>query len=329
MIISEINFFIECTKILREIYENINAGRLRPNTARQRQLETFLKTWIFYNSSSKKIYWTGRSSEGGLIERVKEHQYSNLSSVRYILNPEIGEDFFALDNKEQLLSIFRFMQWNYTSKKENSRLREFQNADIFYGEVINGDPENAYGMAEITLTIEDETADMLPRLNTFLEYNNKVNGYTFEIDLTNNRFVNFIQYLTEASNNFNIELEIVTFSNKGCIFRLINNQTNFTDLYRVTMYSLWRCFNNAIEINNFLNQYNYAFAENGPYRNLNNFNYPDRAFTIPINHQNQEVYLDTYNDIPYKYNLISKILDFFDATCVVYNFNLEKQFPTS
>jgi hypothetical protein len=94
------------------------------------------------------------------------------------------------------------------------------------------------------------------------------------------------------------------------------------------MLSLWKCFRNAKEIDEFLNEYNYGIAENGPYRSLNNFQYPDRAFSIQINHPDHEfVYVDTYNDIAYKFNLISKILDYFDATCVVYDYNLDQIFP--
>jgi hypothetical protein len=90
------------------------------------------------------------------------------------------------------------------------------------------------------------------------------------------------------------------------------------------MYSLWKCFRNTNEIDEFLNTYNYAIVENGPYRIINNFTYPNRAFPIETAHQNYgEIFLDTYNDIPYKFNLISKILDFFDATCVVYDYNLD------
>ena len=318
MILSEINFFIKCARELKPIHEDA----LPP---RKKQLETFLKTWLWYNSSSKNIFWTGKTSEAGIINRVKEHQYSNLSSVRYIMDNEImNENFFDLSNQEQFKRVFKFMQWNYTSSAENISLKQFQDANVFYGVEINGDPEIAYQMAEINLFEENETANILPRLNSFLEYNGDTVGYIFEIDLTNRRLTNFMTYLTDASNRFGIELFVIQFSKKGCIYRLINNQNNFTDLYRLTMYSLWKCFRNTNEIDEFLNTYNYAIVENGPYRIINNFTYPTRAFPIETAHQNYgEIYLDTYNDIPYKFNLISKILDFFDATCVVYDYNLD------
>jgi hypothetical protein len=220
------------------------------------------------------------------------------------------------------------MQWNYTSGQENRSLIPFQDAHVFYGNEINGDPIIAYSKANINLTVEDDTADILPRLNNFFDYEINQEGFIFEIDLTNQRLVNFLSHLEEACVNFNIELFVIPFAKKGCIFRLVNNQNNFTNLYRVTMYSLWKCFSNANEIDDFLNEYNYSIVENGPYRSINNFQYPDRAFSIQINHPVYEfVHVDTYNDIPYKFNLVSKILDYFDATCIVYDFNLDQKYP--
>jgi hypothetical protein len=323
MIIKEIQFFLEFAKELKPFYDNANPDQ-------QRQILTVLKTWLFYNSSSKNIFWTGRSSAAGMIQRVKEHQYSNLSSVKFIMNDEIGNVcFFELSKQEQFKKVFSFMQWNYTSKEENNRLRKFQDADIFFGPDINGDPAIAYKLAEIKLITEDETADMMPQFNSFVEYeNNQQEGLIFEIDLTNQRLTKFIQKLKEASRHFGIELQVIQVSKKGCIYRLSRNHNNFADLYRVTMFSLWKCFRNTNEIEAFLNEYNYVINENGPYRNVNNFKIPKRAFSIDIAHNTRNiVYLDTYNDITYKHNLMSKILDYFDANCVVYDFNLKQQNP--
>ena len=322
MILTEINFFIKCARLLKPIWIDSDDNR-------RKQLETFLKTWLFYNSSSKNIYWTGKSSEAGMIEIVKEHHYGNLSSVQYIMDDNImNVNFFDLSNQEQFKMIFKFMQWNYTSRHENTSLRPLQVANIFYGNEINGDPLIAYTMANINLTVEDDTADILPRLNNFFDYEINQEGFIFEIDLTNLRLVNFLSNLEEACDKFDIKLSVIKFAKKGCIFRLVNNQNNFSNLYRVTMFSLWKCFSNANEIDDFLNEYNYSIVENGPYRSINNFQYPDRAFSIAINHPVYEfVYVDTYNDILYKFDLVSKIFDYFDATCVVYDFNLDQKYP--
>jgi len=321
MIIKEIQFFLEFAKELKQFYENAN-----PN--QKSQILTVLKTWLFYNSSSKNIFWTGFSSSAGMNQRIKEHQYSSLSSVKYMMNDEIGNvSFFDLSNQEKLIKVFGFMQWNYTSKAENNKLREFQDANIFYGHEINGYPAIAYQLAEIELIVEDVTADMMPQLNSFFQYeNNQQKGLIFEIDLTNQRLTQFMQKLTEANRRFGIELQVIQLSKKGCIYRLSHNHNNFTDLYRVTMFSLLKSFKNTYEIEAFLQMYNYAITDNGPYRNLNNFQYPSRAFEIDINHQiYNSVYLDTYNDIQYKYKIMSKILDFFDASLEIYDFELNKQ----
>ena len=317
MILSEIIFFVKCAKELKQIHKNV------PDI-RKRQLETFLKTWLFYNSHTKAIFWTGNSSINGLNERVKEHQYSNLSSVKYIMNG----NFFDLCQKDQFISVFKFMQWNYTSKDENYRLRPHQEFNVFYGDEICGDPNMAYQLAQITLREEANNVNILPRLNTFFEHTNEGNGLIFEIDLTNNHLTNFINYLNIASEQYGILLNVIQFSKKGCIFRLINNTNNFSDLYRVTMFSLWKCFSNANELTSFLTMYQYSIGENGPYRNINNFEFDNRAFEIQLaNGIIQIVYIDTYNGTPYKFDLISKILDFFDATCVVYDFKLNQQYP--
>jgi hypothetical protein len=319
MIIKEIQFFLEFANELNSFYNNAN-----PN--QKRQILTVLKTWLFYNSHSKNIFWTGRSTTAGQIQRVKEHHYSNLSSVKNIMNDDIGIDsFFALSKKSQFIMVFKFMQWNYSSKEENNRLKEFQDADIFYGPEINGNPEIAYHYADIDLTIEDDTADLLPQFISFFKYeNNQKDGLIFEIDLSNQRLTKFIQHLTEASAHFGIEFQVIQLSKKGCIYRLKKKHNNFSDLYRITMFSLWKCFKNKKEIETFLHMYHYTVSDDGPYRNINSFQYPNRAFEVDIYHQNP-IFLDTYNNTNTKYNLMSKLLDFFDSTLQIYNFELNKQ----
>lgn len=334
MILSELKFFILCAEQLKPIY--VNAG-----PAQQNQIATFLKTWLFYNSSSKEIFWTGRTSiaaNKGNARVVKEHWYGNLSSARriftdvpfdYTINGEIVQTtFFNLSKKQQFLEVYKFMQWNYTTATENQNVRPYQNYGIFYGEEINGDPHEAYELAGIELMPPTPNANMLNRVTDFLNTNNN-DAYIFEIDLVGNRLGTFLQFLNHQNETIhpginNVKIDSIKFLNKGCIYKIQNNTKNLTDLYRRTMYSLWNCFENQNEIDQFLEENNYTTGDNGPYRNQNNFTYPNRAFYIDINYANHpRIWLDTYNDSSYKYSLITKLLDFFNASCIIYDFDLE------
>ena len=142
MLLSNITFFIECVNLLRLQYE-------RASPTKRKQLATFLKTWLFYNSTSKNIYWTGLSTSKGLIEKVKEHRYSNLATTKYLLENEVRFD----NNADQILWVFERMQWNYTSAKENGELSKLQQYDVFYGR-LNGNLKTLYNEAEIELIEE-------------------------------------------------------------------------------------------------------------------------------------------------------------------------------
>jgi hypothetical protein len=70
MLITQITFFINCANALLNLHQ---AGTL----LQKRQVETFLKTWFFYNSASQEIYWTGKTSvevQNG-APAVTEHWY--------------------------------------------------------------------------------------------------------------------------------------------------------------------------------------------------------------------------------------------------------------
>jgi hypothetical protein len=323
-IIKDVKFFMQCAENLRELHQHSDENR-------RRQLTTMLKTWLFYNSTSKDVFWTGKSSSSVLNggDKVKEHWFGNLSSVQYILNPEIGDnDFFELTKTNQFIKVFSNMQWNYTTPNENQRLRIFQNTNRFYNE-FNGDPNVMYNAAGIDLVDVDYENNLLPQLERFFnneEEQDNSNSNIFEITFSNNLLNIFCNALEAGANKFGVEIKKVKIGKKGVIYRLTayNSVANF---YRITMFALWRCFSNQTQIQNFLNETNRGIGETGPYRQANNFDrsYGNYAFVLEIvegNLFNDTVWLwSRYNDAE-RYRLISQILEFFDATLYVYDYNL-------
>jgi hypothetical protein len=331
MIISQIDFFITCAKALMQTHQ---AG----SPTQKRQVETFLKTWLFYNSSSAEIFWTGKTSQQVINGEaaVAEHWYGNLSSAYYIMNPDVlDEDFFGLTKPNQVLKIFKFMQWNKTSKAENTQLRELQKPQVFFGE-YQGNPDHIYEAVGVAL--QNRGNNLLPDLDSFFDYSNlkpnNANSSIFEIGLTpKKRLDSFLSRLTEASENIGVNLKCVRISNKGCLYRIhptieLPGQNSFANFYRITMTALWRLFRNQNEIQNFLDRYGYSIAENGPYRSANTFdqNYGNYSFSIRLPNgarYPRTLWLWTrYND-ECRYLQLMELFDFFDATLNVYDYNLE------
>lgn len=321
--IGDIKFFIQFAENLRELYQNANESR-------RRQLATMLKTWMFYNSTEKDIFWTGKSSESVLDggNKVKEHHYGNLSSVEYILNPEIGnEDFFELTKANQLLRIVKFMQWNYTTPAENQSLRIFQNTNRFYNE-FNGDPNLIYKEAGISLVDVDLETNLLPKLENFFNHlvGQHNNSNIFEVTLSNNLLDTFCRNLEQGANHFELNISFVKIGKKGVVYK-ITNRSSFANFYKVTMFALWRCFKNQEEIQIFLNETNREIGQFGPFRQCNSFDstYGNYAFSIPIIEGSlfdNTIWLwSRYNDAE-RYRLISQILEFFDASLYVYDNDL-------
>jgi hypothetical protein len=329
MIISEIKFFLSCATELRAIHANSN-----PN--RQKQLETFLKTWLFYNSSSKNIFWTGKASKAAKPSSwVKEHQFGNLSSARYILRDQgfQGEN----DIRNQVLTIFKFMQWNYTTKSENNKLKQFQSYDTFYDHNgINGDPNKAYLKADIITDCrflegfnpDDEInfinkQDLFPNLNHFLSFNT---GYIFEFDLSHKNLNSFIEQLMVASQKFAIEVLALKIGSKGCLVRLMNNPNDFTKAFKVITYALVSSFSNIEDKEDFLKMY--PPGNSGVFRTLNNFKISSRVFEIDFNHNNETtLFIDTYKGNEYMYKIIANLLEIYNSTCIVYDENLNQKYP--
>jgi hypothetical protein len=325
-IIKDVKFFIQCSENLRELYDNTDENR-------QRQLITMLKTWLFYNSSSKDIFWTGKSSRSvlnGGHTIVKEHWFGNLSSAEFILNPNVGhEDFFGLSKIEQFLKIFQFMQWNYATQKENQMLRNFQNPNRFYNE-FNGNPNLIYNEARIDLVDVHPENNLLTQFERFFNNENyqeeNNNSYVFEVTLSNNLLVTFCDALEAAENYFQIEVRKMKIGKKGMVFR-INSRNSFASFYRITMFALWRCFSNQKQIQNFLVETNRVIGETGPYRYENNFDARFGNYAFPLTIVEGDLFNNTvwlwarYNDSE-KYRLLSQILEFFDANLFIYDHNL-------
>ena len=146
MLISQIDLFIQCAKALEPKHQTSTPQQ-------KRQIETFLKTWLFYNSSSAEVFWTGMTSQSVIdgADPIVEHWYGNLSSAHHIMNPGVrGACFFDQTKPQQVLEVFKFMQWNKTSKAENIKLRALQRPEVFFGQ-FQGDPRQIYRESGIHL----------------------------------------------------------------------------------------------------------------------------------------------------------------------------------
>jgi hypothetical protein len=158
MIIFNILFYLKCIDEFYNLYNHQDT-----TTEQKNAIESILKVWLFYNSSNE-MYWTRYISSVGRIEtkRVKEHRYSNKSSIKFILSNDKTMHsilFNEKSNQEKVCDILKFMQWNYTSKKENQDLKKFQNYSDFYT-IYKGNPDLAYEKANITLELFNKLDEM-------------------------------------------------------------------------------------------------------------------------------------------------------------------------
>jgi hypothetical protein len=326
MLITQITFFINCANALLNLHQ---AGTL----LQKRQVETFLKTWFFYNSASQEIYWTGKTSvevQNG-APAVAEHWYGNLSSVYYIMNPDVlNRNFFALEKRQQILEVFAFMQWNKTSQAENLRLRNLQRPEVFF-DIFQGNPNLMYQEAGVVLSIEDEERNLLPVLEDFFNYPQLEDQNTFSIfEIGMKRgLTSFLNKLQESAQCFQLNIKYIKFGSIGCMYRIepnpeLTGRNSFANFYRITMTALWKQFRNNQEIESFLNTFNREIAENGPYRNVNTFDqtYGNYAFSIQLR-TGSTIWLWTrYNDQE-RYKQMLELFEFFGATMNVYNSNIE------
>ena len=222
MLISNIFFFIECADILRTKY---SAG----TGSQKKQLVTFLKTWLWYNSGSKNIFWRGWSTEEGRIERVKEHWYSNLSTANFLMDKGIRD----LSRKEQVLWIFKRMQWNYTSVKENQRLIHDQDYTRFYGK-LKGDASKLYENNNLVIG-EEKRVDLLPKLKDFFEAGTGSNTLYAEISFEEGNNRKFQKGISFASESLKIDYKDFMVSSKGWLV----STHGMSDMFKLLMSGFW------------------------------------------------------------------------------------------
>lgn len=305
MILSDISFYLECISLLKPQYA-------RADNAKKKQLSTFLKTWLFYNSTSKNIYWTGYSTQPGMIERVKEHRYSNLATTRYLLEREL-----PFSNKiEQILWVFERMQWNYTSSPENKKMSNLQQYETFYGR-LRGDLHDLYNEAKIELIEEKPGADLLESLhNLFCKGATEKTSFV-EIELETRHIKLFNKGLDYAIEKLNANINYIKVFQKGFI---ISGKT-FTDIYKAVEAGYLSSMKMS-DLLNFSLRYRYELNENrGPYRLRNTFDsQPGRAFKVLV--EKTPVYFSTYNGKKAQKALIDKIAEYFDSKIVFFDSNL-------
>jgi len=305
MILSDISFYLECISLLKSQYA-------KADNAKKKQLATFLKTWLFYNSTSKNIFWTGYSTEKGMIERVKEHRYSNLATTQFLLEQREP----TLNKVHQILWVFERMQWNYTSVIENKKLSKFQQYEIFYKK-FNGDLNKVYKEANINLIEENSNSDFLQLLSNLLT--NKVTYQTFfvEVELDSKHTKVFKQGINYAIENLKAKVNYIEVSKKGFI---ISGKT-FTDIYKVLEAGYFSCMKTK-DLQNFALKYKYNLNESkGPYRLNNTFDsQPKKSFKVLV--EKTPLYFSTHINKNDQKNLIYKIADFLDSKVVYFQHDL-------
>jgi hypothetical protein len=305
MILSDISFYLECISLLKPQYA-------RAELAKKKQLATFLKTWLFYNSTSKNIYWTGYSTKDGMVERVKEHRYSNLATTRYLLEREL-----PFSSKiDQVLWVFERMQWNYTSGPENKSMSKLQQYEIFYGK-YNGDLTRLYKEAKIDLLEEKSNSDFLYLLRNLLCEGVTPKTHFVEVELDSKQAKLFNKGVDYAIEKLKADIKYIKVYQKGFI---ISGKT-FTDIYKAVEAGYLSSMKMS-ELQAFALRYRYDLVENkGPYRLRNTFDsQPGRAFKVLVD--KTPVYFSTYNGKKVQKALIEKIAEYFDSKIVLFDSNL-------
>lgn len=111
--------------------------------AQKQFLETTVGAAIFYLPKNKSKHFTGKISEEAKKngERVEEHHYPRKWSAQQLLlnPPQCLEELMRDVNT-------KYLTYNYTTKAENSRLRDHQKVGVFVS------PKASYEAAGITLT---------------------------------------------------------------------------------------------------------------------------------------------------------------------------------
>lgn len=304
MLISGIIFYLKCIETLRNVPIQ--------NDRQRKMLATFLKTWLFYNSSSKLIFWTGLSSPEGIVDRVKEHRFSNLATITFILEKGLPND----NIRENILWIFERMQWNYTTVAENKKLSSLQQYKIFYFK-LKGDIEELYRTASVDIKIFDSKANFFPTLKDFILNKSKI---TVEISLDTNFIQKFLNGINYAEDNikFNDNYRVMEIPKKGILIAA----KSYATLYKIILSGYLFCFKNTSSISQFRARYNYP-DDRGPFRLMNNFTTQmNRVFSITRN--NYTIYSSTYRGKKDMIRLLEIVSDYFDSQITYFDqdFNL-------
>lgn len=303
MLISNISFFIDCIESLRPKYK-------KGNPKQKKQLATFIKTWIWYNSGSQNIFWTGKSSRKGI---VKEHWYSNLTTAIHLLKDGLNDK----SQKEKIIWLFERMQWNYTSKEENRKLIPEQEYKRFFG-FHNGDPLSAYDYLQIDLFSENENPPS-KKIRDFLNKERNEKHLIAEIGFDETDASNFMKSVNQSKERHRWEVDILKVSNTNIVI----SATTFSDLFMVLMTGTLGMLQ-VNELQDFLRDLGYkANEKKGPYRFINNYiTQPNRVFAIKT--KAGDVFMTTYNSSDYKYSLLSRLGDYMQINFVFYDHHLKE-----
>lgn len=296
MLLSNISFFIECVNLLKDQYH-------KASPSKKKQLATFLKTWLFYNSTSKSIFWTGFSTKEGIVEQVKEHRYSTLASTKYLLQKDVRFE----NNRQQILWVFEKMQWNYTSSDENKRMSKLQQFETFYGR-MKGELSELYREAKIELVEEKKGNNFYPTLDFFLNSIDSPNTIITEIELPRGLMNKFEKGLNYSITHLCSKVEVLKVPSKGFIIKAASYSNIFEAIQCGFLYSM-----KLDQLKKFSLANKYQLQENsGPYRLINTFvKETNRVFKVFV--EKTPVYLSTYNNTNYKMQLMNRIAEFNDS----------------
>jgi len=298
MLISNISFFIDCIKSLKKNYQ-------QGNEKQRKQLATFIKTWIWYNSASIKVFWTGKTTGNG---KVKEHWFSNLTTARQILE----NGFDTTDRKSQILWVFKRMQWNYTSAKENRDLIREQDYEVFLKE-HKGNPEAAYKAIGLNLHTEEKRPGSV-LITEFLSKKRSDKSVIVEIGFDDGVRHDFLKVIAAIGQTRGDRLEILRITNTN----LLVAAKSFSELFVALMIATLGIMKKD-EIKSFLESIGYdEKSDRGPYRFVNNYRtQTHRVFSVKT--KAGEVFMTTYNNNSYKFSLLNRLGQFMQINFIFFD----------
>lgn len=133
-------------EVLTEIVNALQPAYVYASQSKKALMETIIGAAIFYMPALKNKCYTGFVSEAvkaGSGRKVKEHLYPRKVSGRELLSA-------APVTVDKLMNLYftKYGRYNYVTRKENSRLRPYQKAEVFVS------PEDSYRKANIRLVTE-------------------------------------------------------------------------------------------------------------------------------------------------------------------------------